>query len=250
MYVVVSANNQISVFSSWNLCHNAVNGVKGNKGYKKVKNETELINFINEKTGFSEEVILSLYENQKFIMDEAVDLSFKVYSKAKINDKDIAVEKDSYPDDALYLYIDGSYNEKTLVYGYGLVAVKEGSELSRSFSVGNDPEFAKQRNVAGEILGAYAAMDYAKSLDANEVVICYDYKGIELWAIDDNFSGIRNYINEKPWKANNFYTNEYKESMIEEQKYMKIHFMKIKAHSGDEFNEIADVLAKKSVGLL
>lgn len=242
MYVVVNKSNEISLYETWDECHKAVNGVKGNKGYKKIKDRQSLFEFVSEKTGFSVEQIEALIDTSKFPQ------------KGSLNNQEIpsipndtAAEED-FPD-VLTIYVDGSFNKETCTYGYGLVAVKNGSVLKEISEAGHDQEFAAQRNVAGEIMGAMMAVEYAKTMDADEIVICYDYKGIELWAIDDSYKGIRSHRSEKPWNANNNYTQEYKTCMLDDQKYMTIHFKKIKAHSGDKYNDLADLLAKKAVGL-
>lgn len=47
---------------------------------------------------------------------------------------------------------------------------------------GNDLEMASMRNVAGEILGAMAAVEKAEELGLSQLIIYYDYSGIEAWA--------------------------------------------------------------------
>lgn len=243
MYVVVNKSNEISLYETWDECHKAVNGVKGNKGYKKIKDRQSLFEFVSGKTGFSVEQIEVLVDISKFPQKDSLN-NQEIPTKS---DNDTTAE-DNFPD-ILTIYVDGSFNNKTGAYGYGLVAVKNGTVLKEIAEAGHDQEFATQRNVAGEIMGAMMAVEYAKTMDADEIVICYDYKGIELWAVDDSYEGIRSHSSEKPWKANNNYTQEYKACMLDDQKYMKIHFKKIKAHSGDKYNDMADMLAKKAVGL-
>ena len=64
----------------------------------------------------------------------------------------------------------------------------------------------------------------------------YDYEGIEKWA---NGS----------WKANKIKTQEYQKKVIQYRESMDIVFVKVLAHSGDVYNERADKLAKKAVGI-
>ena len=51
------------------------------------------------------------------------------------------------------------------------------------------------------------------------------------------------------WKANKPGTQEYQRKVKEYRQDLKIAFVKVLAHSGDFYNERADVLAKKAVGI-
>lgn len=130
-------------------------------------------------------------------------------------------------------YVDGSYNSNTNTYGYGLVMMV-GLETYEYFGSNNNPEVAKIRNVAGELLGAMTSVQKAKKYGCKSLIICYDYEGIEKWVTG-------------AWKTNNEFTAKYKEFM--QGCGLKIRFKKVKAHSGECFNEQADRLAKKAVGV-
>ena len=80
-----------------------------------------------------------------------------------------------------YAFVDGSYHAKTGVYGYGGFLVHDGKREILQGN-GNDAEMASMRNVAGEICGSMAAMKKAVELGLKELVIYYDYMGIEMWA--------------------------------------------------------------------
>ena len=93
------------------------------------------------------------------------------------------------------------------------------------------------RNVAGEIAGSESAVNYAIEHGYDGVVIYYDYMGIEKWAKGE-------------WQANKPGTKAYAAFMKDASKKIKIIFMKVQAHSGDHFNDMADEYAKKAVGIL
>ena len=134
-----------------------------------------------------------------------------------------------------YAFVDGSYNIATGVYGYGGFLVSEGEKYILQ-GAGNEAEMASMRNVAGEILGSMAAVEKALELGLKELVIYYDYMGIEMWATGG-------------WKRNKTGTVAYYEFMQKVKGKIAITFQKVKGHSGIEGNEEADRLAKAAVGI-
>lgn len=136
----------------------------------------------------------------------------------------------------LIAYVDGSYNIKTKEYGYGCVLIEGQKVIEKLSGKGNKEELASMRNVSGEILGSLAAMKYAVDHRYPQICIYYDYEGIEKWA-----TGV--------WKTNKEATNQYVQMVQRFQNQLDIHFIKVLAHSGDTFNEMADQLAKKAVGI-
>ena len=134
-----------------------------------------------------------------------------------------------------YAFVDGSYNVVTSVYGYGGFLVVEGEKYILQGS-GSEEEMASMRNVAGEILGSMAAIEKALELGIKELIIYYDYMGIEMWATGG-------------WKRNKTGTIAYYEFMQKVKNQISITFQKVKGHSGIDGNEEADRLAKAAVGI-
>ena len=137
-------------------------------------------------------------------------------------------------------YVDGSYDTATGRFSCGVVMVRtdaEGNvktrELNQAF---DDAEMAKQRNVAGEIMGAKMAVDFCMRQGIPEVEIYHDYEGIGKWA-----DGL--------WKAKNPMTQAYVRFIEKARTAMKISFVKVTAHAGNKYNEMADKLAKEALGI-
>ena len=138
-------------------------------------------------------------------------------------------------DDEVIAYVDGSFNLESKIYSYGMVIfTKEGKE---TFSgKGQEDDLVDMRNVAGELKGAIEAMKYAISNEKSSLYLHYDYKGIEEWAKGN-------------WKANKAGTKAYKEYYDSIVDKLNVVFIKVLAHSGVEYNEGADKLAKKELFL-
>lgn len=132
-------------------------------------------------------------------------------------------------------YVDGSYENSCGDFSCGVVFLYEGQEehFSKRYS---DKELAAMRNVAGEIKGAETAMRYALERGVKKLVIYHDYEGIAKWC-------------NGAWKANKEGTKAYQSYYEEIKKQIQIIFIKVKGHSGDEYNDLADKLAKKALGL-
>lgn len=129
-------------------------------------------------------------------------------------------------------YVDGSYNAATGEYGCGVVFLADGEEVYLSRK-GTDAELAAMRNVAGEILGAELAMKRAVELGFRRLSIYHDYQGIASWCLGE-------------WKTNKEGTRAYKEYFDSIRDVLDIRFVKVKGHSGDQYNDMADQLAKQA----
>lgn len=139
------------------------------------------------------------------------------------------------PPDSAVAYVDGSYNVKTKEFGFGAVIFHDGK--ARTFSRGyNDPELAEMRNVAGEIMGSMFAMHFCKEHGIKNLQIFYDYAGIEKWCKGE-------------WKVNKPGTIAYRDYYNSMKEFVNVTFVKVKGHSGDKYNDAADALAKKAVGI-
>lgn len=139
------------------------------------------------------------------------------------------------PADRAVAYVDGSYNAATKEYAYGAVIFYGGEELHFS-EKGADASRAKMRNVAGEIEGSMCAMRYCLEHGILGLDIYFDYEGIERWCTGE-------------WKANKEGTIAYRKFYQEAKKQVDIRFVKVKGHSGDTYNDLADRLAKQALGL-
>lgn len=134
-----------------------------------------------------------------------------------------------------YAYVDGSFSKESFEFSFGAVIFSGGEvlEFSQKFS---DPGLCEMRNVAGEIKGAEFVMKYCLAHDIKEIDIYYDYMGIEKWCTGE-------------WKANKKSTMLYRDFYKSICDKLKVNFIKVKGHSGDKYNDLADSLAKAALGI-
>lgn len=221
-YYAVKVGTTTGIFETWDECKASVDGFPG-AVYKSFKNISDAYAYMGwEGTQMS-----------FFNMD-----SFRQPSSHSPNNSNTTVSEPEKPFSSstkAVAYVDGSFNTETNVFGYGVVMFHNGDELhfSKAF---DDKDLAAMRNVAGEIYGSMAAMDYAVKHHVKNLSIYYDYMGIAKWCTGE-------------WKANKAGTIAYKKYYDKIRKKVSITFHKVKGHSGDKYNDLVDKLAKKACGI-
>ena len=198
------------IYTSWDECKKEVIGYKG-AVYKSFPTMVEA------------EGYLSLHNEGASHGDAGDKSQLELFEKKSV-----------VKDNMLCIYVDGSYNVSKEKYSYGLVAVINDEIIFKDKGIGESIEAAALRNVSGEVTGAMKAVDFAVNNDYNEVAIYFDYQGIESWALGT-------------WKRNNPITKSYHEYMQKIMKKVKVTFVKVKGHSGDKYNDMADSLAKAAL---
>jgi ribonuclease HI len=132
-------------------------------------------------------------------------------------------------------YVDGSYDVRSGAYSCGIVFIYNG-EVKTFSKRYDDPDFARSRNVAGEIKGAEVIMKHCAKHGIKHLDLFYDYEGIAAWCLGK-------------WKAKLPITKAYKEFYDSIKNHLNVTFHKVTAHTGNKYNEQADKLAKDVLSL-
>lgn len=165
----------------------------------------------------------------------AVYKSFPTREEAEAYINAVQKKSDIPDEQRVRIYVDGSYDKSTRAFSYGMVVLRDGKELTAKQAF-NIPSMADMRNVAGEIMGSMAAMQYCIEQGITDVMIYYDYEGIAKWALGE-------------WKANKEGTQKYAAFYKSIKDKLNVEFCKVKGHSGDKYNDMVDLLAKQALGL-
>ena len=212
------------IYKTWDECRKQVNGYPGAtyKSFKTLEEAQQFMGNHNALNGEKRQTNSSIVKKiEKEIETTAPSIS------------DILSDATS---DIMVAYVDGSYEHSLKEFSYGAVIAYKGKEYHFGEKM-SDESLVSMRNVAGEIKGAEFAMKFAKEHNCNTLYIYHDYEGISKWCLGE-------------WNANKEGTKAYQKLFQSIQEDVTIHFVKVKGHSNDTYNDLADTLAKKALGIL
>lgn len=133
-------------------------------------------------------------------------------------------------------YVDGSNRGDGSAFSWGIVTFSKALGKVPINGMSDNPEQIQYRNVAGELFASVRATKFAIDNKMSKITIFHDYSGIRHWALGE-------------WKTNNKLSKDYEAFFEKAKKVIEFEFVKVAGHTGDKFNEEADVLAKKALGL-
>ena len=225
-FYAVRVGRTPGIYNSWDDCKAQTDGFP-NATYKSFKTAAEAAEFMGWSEGASKNVNPAT-TSKNVNPDVRSDCRTENDINSENNYVNIDLEN--------VAYVDGSFNVATGEFSYGVVMFHNGEEhtFNKAFS---DPELATMRNVAGEIKGAEAAMEYAYKNGMKSLTIYHDYEGISKWPL-------------RLWAANKEGTKAYQQYYDEIKKSVDVKFVKVKGHSGDKYNDLADKLAKEALGIV
>ena len=135
------------------------------------------------------------------------------------------------------VYTDGSANLKEKAAGSAWIQVELHNNIEVQVCSWRQSSYAAN-NIEAELYAVENAIEHALQGSYTVLEIRYDLEGIERWATG-------------AWKAKKPSTQDYVEIIKDARaKGLLIIFKKVKAHSGVQYNELADGLAKQSMNEL
>lgn len=194
-YYGVKKGYTIGVFDSWDECSSAVTGYPG-ADYKSFVTREEAEAYISETDIYLEQI-----------------------------QKDI---QDGY----IVAYTDGSFDTDLNKYSYGVCIINERLEQIDLCAAYDIKQFDGVNNIAGEVFGVLAALDWTRSFGYSKIKIYHDYEGLAKWAKGE-------------WAAKSTIAQFYVQKINE--KYagvIEYDFVKVKGHNNNPYNNRADQLAE------
>lgn len=130
--------------------------------------------------------------------------------------------------DDYHIYVDGSYMNGQV--GYGFVVLKNNEIIKEKSGTVNDPDYIHSHQVGGEIKAVEKAVLWAEDKGIKKIYIYYDLANLEKWITGE-------------YKAKNPMTKQYRDEVRKTD--IDIIWKKVESHTGDQWNDYADKLAKK-----
>ena len=135
----------------------------------------------------------------------------------------------------LVAYVDGSFNNETDEFSYGVLIFDKNSNEIELYEKFKHKDYGQSKNIAGEIYGVLVALDWALSHEYSKIKIYHDYEGLSKWATGE-------------WKANKEVSKHYIKVLKEKfYGYIDYEFVKVKGHSNNPYNDKADKLAEQAI---
>ncbi len=166
----------------------------------------------------------------KAVSDNTQD---EVQETAKKSIPEPPKEPEVLPELTLVVYVDGSYNKETGVYGSAAILIHDDEVLAQKST--NGCKMNSMWNIAGEIAAAALGVRMAEEYMPDHLIIRYDCEAIAKWPTGQ-------------WQIKNDFAHQYVKYMHRKRPF-DISYEHVKAHTGDKYNEMADSLATKAAGM-
>lgn len=231
-YYAVKIGKEPGIYSTWDECKEQVNKFPG-AIYKSFKTLEEAEKFAGIKS-------VKNINSEKKITKTKTSTNCKdgelkpIRSKANVKYFENYIDPEDIKEDFDFVaFVDGSYDRVSKTFGSGIAVLDFNNDSVEEFKVAGHDRW-DQWNIVGEIEASKHAIKLAYDNKLNKVCIYHDLKNIALWA-----SG--------SWQAKNEYTQDYVRYVEKYSKDMEITFVKVKGHSCNKYNDIADRLAREAI---
>lgn len=231
-YYAVRIGREPGIYLTWDECKAQVDKFPG-AIYKSFKTMEEAEKFAGLKATTTEKVKSTTSTRTTKTVAKATELK-PIRSTAKVKVFENYIEplevKDNFD---MIAFVDGSYEKFSKTYGSGIAVLDlEKDTVEEHKEAGIDKW--DQWNIVGEVEASKYAIKLAKEKGMKRLCIYHDLKNLSLWA-----SG--------SWQAKNEYTQDYVRYVEDYSKDVDITFIKVKGHSSNKYNDIADRLAREAI---
>lgn len=263
-------DNSVGIYTTWNECEKHIKGVSNAK-YKSFKTKEEAIEYIKENNPKAKyississnksnkkkakvktkKVISNKKPEEPFIKELTEALKEETdsyrepnYIRSKATDIIVKEEyeepEEKVKEEVAVYFVDGSYNKNIKVYGSGIVELYQQEDEERNKEIvtrgyiASGIDYWDQWNIIGEIEASKCAIVDAYRNKKKKVIIYHDLTGTARWACGK-------------YKAKNIYTKSYVEFIEEYNNKLEIEFIKVKGHSDNKYNDMADEYAKRAI---
>lgn len=151
---------------------------------------------------------INQYPNQKFKAFETLE-----EAEAYLHDKPI-VDIEEVKDFTCYAYVKGIFSATKKSYAWRVAVYCHGKLRASLCGCGKAHLETNLKHIEGEIVATKEAVDWAIGR-VQELVICYEFNGIEKWIVDR-------------WHTNNAISTDYVKYIDEKMKLIDIKFKKVK----------------------
>ncbi|CEJ72987.1 RNAse H family protein [[Clostridium] sordellii] len=232
-YYAVKVGKKPGIYKTWDECKEQVNKFPG-AIYKSFKTLEEAEKFSGVKTSFNENKNNKLNNSaKKADIKKEGDLK-PIRSSANVKYFEKYIEPETIKDDFDFIaFVDGSYDRVSKTFGSGIAVLDLKNDTIEEFKVAGNDKW-DQWNIVGEIEASKFAIKLGYEKELKKICIYHDLKNIALWA-----SG--------SWQAKNEYTQDYVRYVEKYSENMEITFIKVKGHSCNKYNDIADRLAREAI---
>ncbi|MDU6113265.1 MAG: ribonuclease H family protein [Paeniclostridium sordellii] len=232
-YYAVKVGKKPGIYKTWDECKEQVNKFPG-AIYKSFKTLEEAEKFSGVKTSFNENKNNKLNNSaKKADIKKEGDLK-PIRSSANVKYFEKYIEPETIKDDFDFIaFVDGSYDRVSKTFGSGIAVLDLKNDTIEEFKVAGNDKW-DQWNIVGEIEASKFAIKLGYEKEFKKICIYHDLKNIALWA-----SG--------SWQAKNEYTQDYVRYVEKYSENMEITFIKVKGHSCNKYNDIADRLAREAI---
>lgn len=237
-YYVVCNGRKVGIFRSFNFMRHLVDGLDGTQ-YKVMTTALNAYRYFDKNVSTAKYyAVRKGLQPGIYVNSQDFQQAMKCASEGKAfeNLRD-AFEYMGYEiiEKSCVAYIDGSYYHQNQSIGCGIVLLNGNKTIELSETT-DDSTFIEHESVGAEILAAKIAIQKAIEMGFDSITLHHDWEGISEWVQRKNFVS----TDGKSLRC------AYRKMFYDFSEKIEINFVKVKGHSGDEFNTRADQLAKQA----